>query len=121
MILCFSRSKYRVAPVLLPWDLDYVTEPINFSGVDPKEQFDQLVSQTSSRRKKHRKARSTRYYSRNEKMFKLPIFNQNNMIITRIDDTHEGAITCVAKLRKIAIASNPIDIKIASKFVIFFT
>lgn len=36
-----------------------------------------------------------------------------------MDSTIEGAITCVAKLKKYAIASNPIHLEVASKLSLF--
>lgn len=124
-----SGSKYTAAPMLHPWDLDYVSEPyILTTSFNPKEQFDQLVSQSSTRRKKQsankRRSRSTSSGSRFKGDFNIPSlsyptlrFSQNKIVIAKIDETIEGAISCVAKLRKNAIASNPIYIQIASKYI----
>ena len=128
-----GRSKYTSAPMLHPWDLDYVSEQnyIFETSFNPKEQFDQLISQSSSRRKKNqnkrrskRAAETTDDDRKNFRSFQFNIpqdsyptlqFSQNKIVIAKIDETIEGAISCVAKLRKNAIASNPIYIQIASK------
>ena len=149
-------SHHTSAPILLPWDLEYDSEPyvltasfdpkgwleihiqINsniqkstkiylhyfflfFSKLRPKkEQFDQLVSQSPSRRKQSRK-RSRRASASRVNIFPTVRFEQNKIEISEMDSTIEGAITCVAKLKKyaIAIASNPIHLEVASKLSLF--
>ena len=90
-----------------------------FSKFKPqKEQFDQLVSQSPSRRKQSRK-RSRRASASRDNIFPTVRFEQNKIEISEMDSTIEGAITCVAKLKKYAIASNPIHLEVASKLSLF--
>ena len=113
-------SHHTSAPILLPWDLEYDSEPYVFTGsFDPKEQFDQLVSQSPSRRKQGQSRKRTRRASASRaNIFPTVRFEQNKIQISEMDSTIEGAITCVAKLKKYAIASNPIHLEVASKFTL---
>jgi hypothetical protein len=123
-----NESKYTSAPMLQPWDLDYVSEPYFFersASFNPKEQFDQLISQSSNSRRKKPKSRKSRRAAPSldadfnllpSESYPTLHFSQNRMVITEIDETIEGAISCVAKFRKNAISSDPVHIQIASMY-----
>lgn len=90
-------------------ELDFVLEPLDKKALNPREQFKALRahSQLTSRNRARRASR--RVIEDHPWMIR----KGNIMMITDVNEKIEGAISCVAKLKRIAIASEPIKVNIA--------
>ncbi|CAG5087126.1 Oidioi.mRNA.OKI2018_I69.PAR.g11463.t1.cds [Oikopleura dioica] len=92
-------------------ELDFVLEPLDTKALNPREQFKALKAHSQlTRAGGNRSRRSSRRVMEDHPWM---IRKGNIMMITDVNEKIEGSFSCVAKLKKTAIASEPIKLTIA--------